>query len=106
MEIELQNESNVDLSLINDSVEINIDKENQNIDFEEKEIELEEREFDLELVHNNIEIELGASSIPVPATNNHADLYNLEYENSGHTGFQKEMDSLTNLEIERMWNSI
>ena len=98
MEIELQN-NNVNLSLTNNSTEIDFSNE-------DKEIELEEREFDLELVHNNIEIELGASSISVPATNNHADLYNLEYENSGHTGFQKEMDSLTNLEIERMWNSI
>ena len=98
MEIELQN-ANVNLSLTSNGTEIDFSNE-------EKEIELEEREFDLELVHNNIEIELGASSIPVPATNNHADLYNLEYENSGHTGFQKEMDSLTNLEIERMWNSI
>lgn len=99
MEIELQNESNVDLSLINDSVEINIDKENQNIDFEEK-------EYDIELVQNNLEIELGASSIPVPSSNNHAELYNLDYKNSGHTGFQEEMNALTNIEIERMWNTI
>ena len=98
MEIELQS-NNVNLSLSTNNTEIDFSNE-------EKEIELEEREFDLELVQNNVDIELGASSIPVPATNNHADLYNLAYESSGHTGFQKEMNALTNIEIERMWNSI
>lgn len=36
---------------------------------------------------------------------NHEDLNNLEYENSGHTGFQEEMTPLTNIEIERMFEN-
>ena len=97
MEIELQNNNNVGLSLTSSNTEIDFTRE-------EHELELEEREYDIELVQNNLEIELGTSSILIPS--NHAELYNLDYENSGHTGFQEEMDALTNIEIERMWNSI
>lgn len=99
MEIELQNKNNINLSLTSNEVEIDVSAD-------PKEIELEEREFDIELATNNVEIELGASSILVPMVSDHSILNNLEFETSGHTGFQKQMDSLTNIEIERMWNSI
>lgn len=36
---------------------------------------------------------------------NHEELNNLEFENSGHTGFQEEMTPLTNMEIERMFEN-
>ena len=35
----------------------------------------------------------------------HNNLKNLDYENSGHTGFQREMDALTNMEIEELINN-
>ena len=35
----------------------------------------------------------------------HNNLKNLDYENSGHTGFQPEMDALTNMEIEELINN-
>ena len=36
---------------------------------------------------------------------NHEDLNNLDFESSGHTGFQEEMTPLTNWEIERMFEN-
>ena len=46
-----------------------------------------------------------ATQIPL-VTTDHAQLNHLDFERSGHTGFQHEMDVLSNIEIERMWNSI
>lgn len=61
---------------------------------------------------NNIEIDLGNGNIDLNAgtqtyTNDtfHNNLKNLDYENSGHTGFQPEMDALTNMEIEELINN-
>jgi hypothetical protein len=36
---------------------------------------------------------------------NHEDLNNLDFDSSGHTGFQEEMTPLTNWEIERMFEN-
>ena len=53
--------------------------------------------------NNNIEIEAGMQTY----TNDtfHNNLKNLDFENSGHTGFQPEMNCLTNIEIEELINN-
>lgn len=96
MEIELQNK-NTDITIENNNIDINLEKE-------DKDIEIEEKELDVEVETNNVDIELGASTVPT-TNQDHSRLYNLSYESSGHKGFQKEMDAITNIEIERMWQS-
>ena len=96
MDIELQN-NNVDIYVDNNDTDIYLETENQ-------EIEIGEEELDVEVEKKEINLELGAYSIPA-TDRNHATLYNLDYEHSGHTGFQEEMQPLTNLEIEEMFRS-
>lgn len=52
---------------------------------------------------DSIEIETGMQTY----TNDtfHNNLKNLDFENSGHTGFQPEMNYLTNMEIEELINN-
>lgn len=77
--------------------EIPVNQEN-----EEKNIELfqENTEQEIPLVKERVVI------IYHPLTTDHSRLQKLDYEHAGHTGFQEEMDVITNIEIERMWNSV
>ena len=68
--------------------------------------------MEIEIGNSNTEIALGNGNIDLNAgtqtyTNDtfHNNLKNLDYENSGHTGFQPEMDALTNMEIEELINN-
>lgn len=97
MDIELQN-NNVEISINTDDTNININNNNQDI-------EISEEELNIEVRNNPVDLELGVCTITLP-DRNHYTLYNLDYEHSGHTGFQEEMNTITNIEIERMWNSI
>lgn len=96
MEIEIQN-NNIDISLGNENTNINLDNEDYDI-------EISEEELEVEVDKKEINLELGAYSVPA-TDRNHSTLYNLDYEHSGHTGFQEEMQPLTNLEIEEMFRS-
>lgn len=71
--------------------------------------EYSERIIDLSPENMEQEIKLkreGVIIIYTPSSSDHSKLSNLEYDKSGHIGFQEEMDTITNMEIERMWNSI
>lgn len=96
MEIEIRN-NNIDISLGNENTNINLDNEDYDI-------EISEEELEVEVDKKEINLELGAYSVPA-TDRNHSTLYNLDYEHSGHTGFQEEMQPLTNLEIEEMFRS-
>ena len=61
-------------------------------------------EIELE-IENPSNIELEAEIQTYTNDTFHNNLKNLDYENSGHTGFQAEMDALTNIEIEQLINS-
>lgn len=98
MEIELQNRNNVNLELVNDSATIDFIEQQQ-------QIETEDKQYDVNLEQNNVQIEIGTKSIVVQ-TNDHSLLNNLGYKESGHIGFQEQMGAITNIEIERMWNSV
>lgn len=71
----------------------------------------ENAERDIELFQENAEQEIPLVKERVviiynPLTTDHSRLQKLDYEHAGHTGFQEEMNALTNVEIERMWNSV
>lgn len=77
--------------------DLKIKKDKTNIDIE--------TDIDLQTKPLNTKINLGVRTVPI-TNQDHSKLYNLQYEDSGHKGFQKEMGALTNIEIERMWNSV
>lgn len=86
---------------------INVEKENN-----EQEIEItkegyeQEITIDLENQEQVVPVEKEALTIgSAPYINDHAKLKNLNFKDSGHIGFQEEMGTISNLEIERMWNS-
>ena len=87
---------------------IRVEKENQ-----EQEIKILQEGAEQEIVINlenqeqEVPVEKEALTIgSAPYVNDHSKLNKLGFEESGHIGFQEEMDSITNLEIERMWNSV
>ena len=74
-------------------------------------MEPEFREKVIKLSNENVEQQIrlkreGVTIIYIPSITDHSQLDNLDYTSSGHTGFQEEMNALTNIEIERMWNSV
>ena len=86
---------------------INVVKENQ-----EQEIPIEKEGIEQEIVITQeneeqvVPVEKEALTIgSAPYVNDHSKLQKLGFDESGHTGFQEEMDTISNLEIERMWNS-
>jgi hypothetical protein len=96
----------MNIELQNNDTDIIIDKDNTNIslDNENQEIEIEEENTDIEIDKKEMNLELGVYTVP-STERNHATLYNLDYIHSGHTGFQEKMNAITNIEIERMWQS-
>ena len=86
---------------------IRVEKENQ-----EQEIKIlqegaeQEITIDLENQEQIVPVEKEALTIgSAPYVNDHSKLKNLNFKDSGHIGFQEEMGTISNLEIERMWNS-
>lgn len=86
---------------------IKVEKENQ-----EQEIEIvkegNEKEISIDLENQEQEVPVEKEALTIgsaPYNNDHSKLNKLGFEESGHTGFQEEMNTISNLEIERMWNS-
>lgn len=97
MEINIENNS-LNLSMNNSSVEVVTGTSNTELD-----ITPENNNLDLETSNSPAEFNIGMQTI---YEKNHANLENLDYENSGHTGFQPAGDYALKTDIPDVSNFI
>ena len=79
---------------INNNMNVNTDGQNINLDYDNdsSQMSMEDGKPSVTIPQTTITVESGVGSVSTGGTTDHAKLKNLDYESSGHTGFQKAGD--------------
>lgn len=76
---------------INNNMNVNTDEQNINLDYDNNSSQMlmEDGKPSITIPQTTMTVESGVGSVSTGGTTDHAKLKNLDYEHSGHTGFQK-----------------